>query len=234
MRSTRETSVAKYLKSALDVVYYVVLVLAALKVLFIAYGLVNPASEFEEASIQVGCEVEALDISFSDIPRDGSPYVDPHLKSHDAENYFYNVRGTTTSLRFRTHSRLSLGLYLMLLILWYGLFLFVAFNLRNVVNSLTLGTPFTLENASRLRMIGLAVILVPPLLSALLWLFDRLVIRNSFSLLGEPLSVDVWPEDWAAGIFLGFVVLAISEVFRLGVRMKEDLEKLQEEQSLTI
>ncbi len=109
-------------------------------------------------------------------------------------------------------------------------YLYILFNLRRVFLTLRQGNPFVLGNASRLRRVGLAVCLVPPLS----WLLDVTVVRGRFSVLGEPLVTAIFPRESLPLVFLGLVILVIAEVVRLGVVMSEGYENLRREQELTV
>ena len=227
MKLLGKSSMASFLKVVLDVVWYISIAVIALEIIFYVYAIINPEAEFEEAYIQVPCKIKALDIDFIDFltgKLDPSTYRDKYLESHDPSNYMFNVRNTTTELRFRTHSSINLFIYLLVRLLWYTVYMFILFNLRKIFGTLRRKTPFIHENAGRMRMIGAAICVTQPILWLLLWVLDLLVIRDKFSLFGEPVTVAIRSENFIPIIFLGLVVLVISEVFRIGVQMREEQE----------
>lgn len=218
---------ASFLKITLDVVWYISIAVIALEIIFYVYAISNPEAEFEDAYIQVPCKIEALDIDFFNFlsgKLDPSKYRDPYLESHDPSNYKFNVRNTTTELRFRTHSGINLFIYLLVSLLWYTVYMFILFNLRKIFTTLQRKTPFIFKNAKRMQVIGIAICVTPPITWLLLWVLDLLVVRHKFSLFDEPVTVAVWSENYIPIIFLGLVVLVISEVFRIGVQMREEQE----------
>ena len=94
--------------------------------------------------------------------------------------------------------------------------------------------PFVRENARMLLIIGIAVILIEPLKWLLFWLIEVVVIKGSISIQGKPISVDLFSHSDLWTILLGLVIVVISEVFRVGVKMKEDYEELQKAMELTV
>lgn len=94
--------------------------------------------------------------------------------------------------------------------------------LKKFLFTLTTGSPFTLENAKRLRILAFMIILVPLLLHIVCRLFISLTVpvtNGYISIKGN------W--DTFEYIFIGGLVFIISEVFRKGVQ-------LQEENNLTV
>jgi hypothetical protein len=102
--------------------------------------------------------------------------------------------------------------------------LWVLGELRGLFRTLRDGQPFVPENATRLRRIALAIV-VGEILGASLGFLGDLYVKRHFS--SPDLRFDARPHIDFVTIVLGFIVLAIAEVFRAGTRLDED-------QSLTI
>jgi hypothetical protein len=106
--------------------------------------------------------------------------------------------------------------------------LFVVSRLRAIFRTLRDQNPFVLANASRIRMIGAALILgqlVGGLTEA--WLGNQMA--KGVSVAGVTLRTDPSFNGWP--IFAGVILLMLAEVFRLGAEMKGDLEIARKIQS---
>jgi hypothetical protein len=132
-----------------------------------------------------------------------------------------HVRG---SLRFPTQSRAFFGGNAVLLLVFLALLLGVLGQLRAVFRTLRDGQPFVQANATRIRWIGFAVIVIELAGSATVF-FENYYAMTHFS--AEGLRFDAWPAINAFAIIDGVIILVIAEVFRAGTR-------LDEEQSLTV
>jgi hypothetical protein len=103
---------------------------------------------------------------------------------------------------------------------------FVFGQLLAIFRSLREGSPFIAQNARRLRRIGLAILLMEGLRVLVMLVVVEPVIEKLRPLArGAVIQTSVWPS--MEGLFLGFSVLILAEVFRRGTRM-------QEEQALTV
>jgi hypothetical protein len=131
------------------------------------------------------------------------------------------VRG---SLRFPTQSRAFFGGSAALLVVFLALLLGVLGQLRAVFRTLRDGQPFVQANATRIRWIGVAVIVIEVARSAIVF-FENYYAMTHFT--AEGLRFDAWPDVNAFAIVDGVIILVIAEVFRAGTR-------LDEEQSLTV
>ena len=108
-----------------------------------------------------------------------------------------------------TRRVLAVGLLLVIAVMWVGL---VA--LRGLVASARDGRPFEAPNVTRLRLIGVAVIAAPLIVGAV----NRLI-ESTFD---SPLvRVEVARVDIAPMLLIGVGVLALAEVFRQGVALRE-------------
>jgi len=109
---------------------------------------------------------------------------------------------------------------------WAGLFSLVILQLRRFLASVEAGNPFCRENASRIRTIGWSIIAAFLIktandLSAVIYM-RRVISINGRHLF--PPSGMIWESLHLEILFIGFVVLAISGIFRLGTRLKEEQE----------
>jgi hypothetical protein len=102
-----------------------------------------------------------------------------------------------------------------------GVVLFVLNRLRAIFRSLKGENPFVSLNASRIRMIGIVLILgelANTWFGA--WYAER--VAREISVAGLTLNADWSINSWV--IFSGLILITLAEVFRLGADMKGDLE----------
>ena len=132
-----------------------------------------------------------------------------------------HVRG---SLRFTTSSAALIASNALLLARLLALVLWTIGQLRAVFRTLRDGTPFVPANATRIRLIGFAII-AGELARAATVFVENYYAMTHFS--AAALRFDAWPDVNMFALINGLVILVISEVFRAGTR-------LDEEQSLTV
>jgi serine phosphatase RsbU (regulator of sigma subunit) len=101
-----------------------------------------------------------------------------------------------------------------------GVVLFVLNRLRAIFRTLRDQNPFVAPNASRIRMIGIMLVL-GQLASTGLGVWSARVTRE-IPVAGLTLMADSSINTWV--IFSGLILLMLAEVFRLGADMKGDLE----------
>jgi serine phosphatase RsbU (regulator of sigma subunit) len=107
------------------------------------------------------------------------------------------------------------------LIISLAVVLFVLNRLRAIFRTLRDQNPFVARNASRIRMIGIVLVLGVLANAGLGGWHAEGVIRD-FSIAGLTLEADRSVNTWV--IFSGLILLMLAEVFRLGADMKGDLE----------
>jgi serine phosphatase RsbU (regulator of sigma subunit) len=102
-----------------------------------------------------------------------------------------------------------------------GVALFVLNRLRAIFRTLRDQNPFVAPNASRIRLIGIVLVMGPLASTALgAWYAER--VTREISVAGLALNADWSVNTWV--IFSGLILLMLAEVFRLGADMKGDLE----------
>jgi len=130
-------------------------------------------------------------------------------------------------LHFNTRNRWFILNFWSVIYIYYTLFLLVMYHLREFLESLKTGNPFIKKNAGRIRIIGLFIIGAEILRFLSVFGFI-LYLKNKISITGSWIYWESFKSHFNLGtLFLGFVILVIAEIFRLGA-------KLQEEQELTI
>jgi serine phosphatase RsbU (regulator of sigma subunit) len=102
-----------------------------------------------------------------------------------------------------------------------GVVLFVLNRLRAIFRTLRDQNPFVVTNVSRIRTIGI-VLVMGPLASTGLGAWYAARVTREISVAGLTLNADWSVSTWA--IFSGLILLMLAEVFRLGADMKGDLE----------
>lgn len=210
MKHLGQTSVSSLLVVVLNVAWYFVgiaLVLIACIILVTAWG--NHQSEGTKIDIPVSFSVDpqALQVRA------------PSLGVKAAE-----IEHVRASMSFPPPSKASVVAPLGLVLLMLGLILWLIGQLRAVLRTLRDRRPFAPENATRIRKIGYAVILVELARTALVFSANSYAMTH-FSANG--LRFDARPDLNLIAIVHGLIILAIAEVFRAGTRLDED-------QSLTI
>ena len=115
-------------------------------------------------------------------------------------------------------------LNLMVAALGIVIIMWVLYQLRAVFATLRAGTPFVGANAIRIRWIGIAIIAGEVLKSLVVGL-EHYYVMTHFA--ADGLNFGTSFEIQGVTIIVGFTVIVISEVFRMGTRLEED-------QSLTV
>jgi hypothetical protein len=214
MKMLGEKSVASTLKVILDILIIFVMVLWSVAILF-----------FVIASLSAG------EVYHDDYINLHIPYrFEPMEKGQEIQTIPSKLWGMATGmeitreLAFNPTEWWVLFLVIVFVTLVIAVFIFILIQLRNFLETLEVGDPFTKENAGRIRIIGL-VIIASELGIKLMMIGGAAIIHAAVRIEGASL---IWGELISAfslpSIFLGIVVLIIAEIFRLGVKMKEDQE----------
>lgn len=112
---------------------------------------------------------------------------------------------------------------------WWGFWIMAVAQLRRIADTLRHGNPFQAANISRIRLAGWAVIgvaLFEPLweLATIAYMKSVITLHGVGAFPPLPFVIESLP---LGTLFAGVIVLAVAEVFRLGVA-------LEDEQALTI
>jgi len=202
-------SLASFMKLVIDVFYYFLLVVLSV-VFAIALGLaLKPGYS---GSIQVEVPVRfQLD-----------PASHPFVTSrHDIQAASITQAHGTLQFKGGFSSIGIAGPGLGFGILSLGVVLFVLNRMRTIFRTLRDQDPFVALNASRIRMIGIVLVLGALASTGLGgWYAER--VTREITVGGLTLNADWSVNTWA--IFSGLILLMLAEVFRLGADMKGDLE----------
>ncbi len=120
-------------------------------------------------------------------------------------------------------NKLLLGFNLLSLWTTFAISLSITYLLRQVFRSLAQNNPFVLENARRLRVIAILIMLISITTLAhdatVNWFLQQnFLINNIYGAIRAPMVIDV------KTLFAGLIVLVIAEIFRIGAHMKEEQE----------
>ena len=206
MRVLGKRSVASFIKSVLDIAWYIVAIsLALLAVLLVCSIFIEPRGDNLTMSLPVAVKLDA--------------------PIHDADGgtraHFEKLQG---NLRFPAKKGAFLSGSLSVALLSFGYLLWILTQLRYVFRSLSQGLPFVLENARRIRWVGLAVIVGELGRSAIVYFWSYYAsLHFTADRLRFAASLDLNPFT----IVSGLAILVIAQVFEEGARLEED-------QSLTI
>lgn len=107
--------------------------------------------------------------------------------------------------------------------MWIGfaISLSITYLLRNFFRSLSQNSPFAIENARRLRLIAVLIMLTP-LVDFINDMIVTWFVQRNFMLDGADISAHV--DFDLKAVFAGLVLLIIAEIFRIGAQMKEEQE----------
>jgi hypothetical protein len=141
--------------------------------------------------------------------------------ANTANNIF--VTDLSGSLLFFKQSlwiKLYSGLYPVLI--WVGMF-FICFLLLRIIKTTLEGDPFVMKNVIRLRIIGIIMTLTPLLLKLISDIYVNSLIV-SIKMDNVRLSTYDFEPIVYAGIFIGLIFAVLQEVFRSGIKLKEENE----------
>jgi hypothetical protein len=209
MRIIGKRSVASGLKLWLDILYVIVLIAAVAFVGLGAYYLIAPDPE--------GLQVDAP-VSFR---LDENAFSITSAKLGVERSIIDDVTGMA---KFNVPLRPLILMYLALVTVMAVVVVFVLLCLRRIFASLVEGYPFTLDNARRIRWIAV-IVLCGEIVIKLVEFFTQRYIRSNFEAEGLTLNADFALD--LSTIFVGLVLLVLSELFRIG-------SELQREKELTV
>ena len=97
--------------------------------------------------------------------------------------------------------------------------LVVVYQLRKIFKTLMAANPFVADNATRIRFIGFAVI-IGEILRTVLHCFQTFLVAKYCKAEGLELAFSF--DLSLTNIFVGFAILILAEVFRMGTQIKEE------------
>jgi hypothetical protein len=101
------------------------------------------------------------------------------------------------------------------------LFLAILSVLRSIMRSLKRGSPFTMRNTSRLKLLGVLVMLSGPFYGGLEYIYGSML-SSRIDVPGAVVKVN--PDLRVLYIAVGLIILVIGQVFKYGVSLREDSE----------
>ncbi len=213
MKYLGKGSIASFLRVALSVFWSLGI---ALIVLFVVGSIVMIAfGPPKGACFNIGNNNDIASIGFTkgDIP--------PHPKMFTLQTDFVQVEFKDVAIK--NPKQLILG-FLPFGIIMISLGMAIIYQLRKIFATLAAGTPFVLENANRIRKIGLLIFggVVAQFVAGLFLsraIMENVIIKGTIFTAKSGLN--------GGAIFIGLVILILAEIFRQGALLKE-------EQDLTI
>lgn len=214
---TKKYPLASFLRGFLSFIYYFIIVCAVLALVAFIALLVDPNLETWSSYRHFGFLYKLMplnnDLSF---PITDSPagIVNPELELLGAIDFNLDNRGLVF-------------LYFFVMYIFIFLALIIINQLRKFLGTVEKANFFTKENIVRIRKIGWITILINVLdgLGTLVqsqFLTPVSIANMKVSLFWEG-TFNIFQRN-LHGIFMGLVILAIAEIFRIGARMKEDQE----------
>lgn len=207
--TSQNTGIARGLKITLDIAWYLFIALLVLAFGLLAWGLASGGNVPGHLSLPVAVTIDPSLYSIS---------------APDAGISGAELEELSGDLRFRSPDRQFVVFFAVYLALGIAIVLMVVYQLRRIIATLAGGTPFVPANAWRIHFIGWVVI-AGEFVQEFIEFLGHVAVKTVFDTQGVAFH---WsPDVSVTTIFWGCVLLALAEVFRLGVAM-------QEEQSLTV
>lgn len=207
--TTARSPLASALKITLDIVWYLLIALLALAAVLLGMSILTQGNVPGHLNIPVLISLDPGTYAIS-APTHGIPNAE--------------LTDVTADLRFRSPGGEFLSFFAVYLAVGVSIALLVIYQLRNIIATLAAGSPFVPANAARIRFIGWVVIF-GELAQTIVEFLGHLAVAATFETTGLAFR---WSFHLSlTTIFWGCVLLALAEVFRLGVEMRED-------QSLTV
>lgn len=209
MQSTHRSPIASALKITLDIVWYLLIALLVLAAVLLGFSVLTDGNVPGHLNIPVLIHIDPQVYSIT-APTHGIPGAE--------------LTDVSADLRFRSPGGEFLSFFAIYLAVGVSIALLVIYQLRNIIATLAAGSPFVPANASRIRFIGWVVI-AGEVAQTVMEFLGHLAVAATFDTTGVSFR---WSFHLSlTTIFWGCVLLALAEVFRLGVEMRED-------QSLTV
>jgi hypothetical protein len=199
------TAATKVLAIVVEILFWLALVSVAISVILVA--VVNFTSfhvKYTRAPLQVWY-----------LSTGGGSQVGQYLDSGDP-------RVVGFSRLIMGHDKKGLQGIFVLMPFFLALLLFsVMMILRKITRSIRRGTPFTVENAARIRALGWLVIAAGPFYGLLEYIYAMMLLPQVSI---EGAAVKANPDAHGFYILAGLIILVIGHVFRHGVELRIDSE----------
>ncbi|GEM_PF-3516391 len=124
-------------------------------------------------------------------------------------------------LQLKHHDKGLQRIYVMIPMALSLLLLGIITILRAFMRSIKSGSPFTSKNASRLKLLGLLVMAAGPFYGILEYIYGTML-KCSIDVPGAVVTVN--PDARIMYVAVGIVILVIGQIFKYGVRLREDSE----------
>jgi hypothetical protein len=108
------------------------------------------------------------------------------------------------------------------LVIWL-LIAYILYLLLKIIRTTLNGNPFVMQNVIRLRIIGFIIMVAPSALHSISTFFVNHFIQN-IKMENIKLSASDGGPTTVIGIFVGLIFIALQEVFRTGIKLKEENE----------
>lgn len=204
MKAMGRKSVSSIVKVALDVAWYLTIVLGVLVTLDVLVGLGGGSAGRLDLMVQFELDPAAYSIESTTLGVENA-----RIRQAGGKLVFESTKGSLLLAYF--------GLVVVLL----GAALAIIHQLRLVFRTLVDGQPFVGANATRIRVIGIVVIAME-IARFFLLLAQSAFLRDSFTF--EGLTLSAFPRPNLGVILVGLVILVIAEVFRQGSELREEQE----------
>jgi len=216
MKPTKEKSnLPNLLKNILNVVYWILIIGAVAIIFSISWANISGYTDEGEMRVMTKYLIPVL----LDINNVGKLMIDSSL---------YEVSITKCEgMVLIKNAPIGLVVFNMVLMIFgYAIFIYVINLLRKILKNLSDGKQFNNQNGIYIRNIGLIVI-VGSIVQLVLNVFSTFYLSSNttFENLNIISNIDISPS--LNTLFLGFVILVISQIFKLGTELKS-------EQDLTI
>ena len=209
-----KTSIASVLKIIMDVLWYLSFAgLALVGLLMVAGAFTSPSQSPSAPSIDRAWGTMTVPVVF-ELEQDSYEIRADALGIETAE-----MGQALSELSFKVPTGWFYQLNLMVAALGLVIIMWVLYQLRAVFATLRAGTPFVGANAIRIRWIGIAIIAGEVLKSFVVGLEHYYVMTHFAS---DGLIFGTSFEIQGVTIIVGFTVIVISEVFRMGTLLEQD------------
>ena len=198
------------------ILYYITAFSTAIAILIAAYftlmsilGAVNALPNKMRISIEVPVRLQN---------------INNYYKAKAVKNDFEAVRIEVEDARLKaipTDGRMSQFLGYLIAAIYTSFFGLILFQLLKVLETFKNNQPFTQKNVSNVRRIGwLTLSLV--LFELVIHFWAKILYQDSFSVSGAIITdTSIWEEIEYIALFLGLVILALSEVFKKGATLRK-------------